>query len=263
MNLLLSNIETLKIGDEAYPTVSILGEPPLPINQNCEDEEIIQICCKNKTQSFLVNQSEICLFKTNKNIDSNVDTNEDIQLDVSMIKAPSNFDNIFDISSDRTDQKQKSELNLNEEREKRRQRRNHLNKVDDMVDKIDKIKNECSSATLRLKRSTSYNEINQSQRVRNNKSVIRNQELTRMASNSPIQHQLSSKNIKASHQSILEKISDHKDKFVNQKMKVFELKNVTYNVDQSPTIDSRKNIENADKGDTEKVVTRLRNLRYK
>jgi hypothetical protein len=149
---------------------------------------------------------------------------------------------------------------LNHERDKRKQRRNHLNNIDEMVENTDALR----EPSQKSRKAISYCTIKTNQR---SKSVLKNNfENEGLRSISPTSHML--RNTKAIHRTIADKISDHKDMFQNQKMKVFELTKSSSYIDKSPDSKNPQNSSAISEYDIsrlnqEKYTTRMRNLRYK
>jgi hypothetical protein len=96
---LLANSETFQIGDESYPTQSILGTPSHSLQG--VSHEVINAGSIDQNQPFLVNQSGSCLFTPTKpkTYFDNFSDLPDLPDLPEGIKDPVSYDNIFDCQS--------------------------------------------------------------------------------------------------------------------------------------------------------------------
>lgn len=166
--------------------------------------------------------------------------------------------------------------------------RNHLNNIDQMVQLVNNFTSSNEDKS-RMKRSVSYkllemsnsNNYKRTYATKTNKTCKKelNKEYTqsnlnsskhsfaledagrnRMKSESPSRY-LNGKNVQASHQSILEKLSVHEANKMH--LKVFDFRKVNYVDSKASPKNRMKTPTNNELNSSEKVITRLRSLRYK
>lgn len=228
-------------------------------------------------------------------IDETSNHNTSSIIEKSFDRIRTDFDTIFEHEEKqetRFIEIQPKMIDLIEERQKRKHKRNHLNDVDEINNDTNKSKLRPNNYALRLNRSTSYKMIERSKsthfaRTGQNKEVnktsykaddplfsnititakasfaLEDASKLRMKSVSPVrdiatQHKIEPVN------SVCEKMSAHKDKSKSHIMKVFEVKNMKYAQSKaSPITKLEPEVKESQLGDSDKMVTRLRSLRYK
>ena len=293
MNILLDSVQVLKLGSETYNTVTLLGKPPEKLIASLSEKDSLKTSFIGNKSKFLVSKNGIWTFtpiKQENHFESAKET------PVQHLKT--SFDNSsYSIVPDELTIDAKPKItDLNDERYKRKLKRHHLNNVSDTIEKMHmaSIKPNINRA-LRLNRSASYKSIERSRSTNLTRTIAKdnmrvtyfqpNEALrwnvnldskrssalidtwrTKMKSVSPTRN-LQRKDLEASHQSIVKRTTLAKEKTQNRVLRVFELKNIKFTkLKQSPPSSSKqesKVAKDSDFDNGDKVVTRLRSLRYK